>query len=131
MQLGDYIAMEPPRKRGTNVFWSGEQFMIRSETEGKPSSVQVQILSVDGTGNRVCTDYSTNLSKTGTKTTTGAEIWEGSLWDSSMINRWGRTKPEQLIFTFKAYYTGSMTKIAEATVIIDSDRDYWQLHRLW
>jgi hypothetical protein len=43
MALGDYMAMPAPRMRGTNVFWSGEKFILRAETEGEPERVDVRI----------------------------------------------------------------------------------------
>lgn len=131
MVLSDYIAMATPRKRGTNVFWSGEKFMLQSETEGKPWKVDVQILTVNAQGNRKSTGYLTEFSNTGRKTASGAELWEGNLWEKSMINKWGRKNPEQLIFIFTAYYSSGMTKVNEVLIIIDSRQDYWQLHRLW
>jgi len=131
MQLSDYLDLPTPRMRGTNLFWSGEKIMLLSETEGKPWKVDVQIQSVSEQGKRKSTGYSTELSNTGKKTTAGAEIWEGSLWDKGMINKWGRKTPEQLLFLFTAYYSGDTTKVHEVTIIVDSRQDYWQLHRLW
>lgn len=131
MQLGDYIAMSPPRLRGTNVFWSGEKFMLQSETEGKPSKVDAQIFSVSEQGIRKNTGYSTQLTNTGRKKPSGEELWEGVLWEKEMINRWGRRTPEQLLFVFTAYYADGKTKTNEVTILVDSRQDYWQLHRLW
>ncbi len=130
MQLSDYLAMPTPRLRGTNVFWSGEKFMLQSETEGKPSKVEVRILSVSEQGNQN-TGYAVELTNTGRKTASGAELWEGSLWENTMINRWGKRNPEQLRFVFTAYYAGGVTKIDEKMILVDSRQDYWQLHRLW
>ena len=48
-----------------------------------------------------------------------------------MINKWGRKAPEELIFRFRARYPENVTKTHSVSVIMDSDRDYWQLHRLW
>jgi hypothetical protein len=48
-----------------------------------------------------------------------------------MINKWGRKEPEELLFEFTAYYEGGTVRTSQVRVIIDSDRDYWQLHRLW
>ena len=131
LPLGDYVAMPAPRMRGTNVFWSGEKFLLRAETEGEPTSVTVQLLSAGPGGGLVNTGYSTTLINTRRKTSSGAEIWEGSLWNAAMINKWGRKAPEELTFRFTASYSGDVTKTHTATVIMDSDRDYWQLHRLW
>ncbi len=131
MLLRDYLALKTPRKRGTNVFWSGEKFMLQSETEGNPTKVTVRILTEDSKGDNINTDYSTQLTNTGSKTALGAEIWKGNLWENSMINKWGRKTPEALNFQFVANYTGGLTKTHTVSVIIDSERDYWQLHRLW
>ncbi len=131
MLLGDYTAMSLPRKRGTNVFWSGEKFMLRAETEGNPNCVQVQIFSRDAQGGLKNTGYSSELADTGKKTPGGAQLWEGSVWDPGMINKWGRHAPEELTFRFTAFYPEALTKTHTVTVIVDSERDYWQLHRLW
>lgn len=131
LQLSDYRALPAPRKRGTNVFWSGEKFMLRAETEGNPSKVEVQIMTLSDQGTAKSTGYFAELSSTGRKKGEGDEIWEGSLWDKSMINKWGRKAPEQLLFVFTASYSGGTSKTHEAVVIVDSQRDYWQLHRLW
>jgi hypothetical protein len=39
----------------------------------------------------------------------------------------GRKAPEQLLFVFTASYSGGKSKTHEAVVIVDSQRDYWQL----
>ena len=131
LQLNDYIAMSAPRMRGTNVFWSGEKFMLRAETEGESEQVSVEILSRDAQGGLKSTGYSAELADTGRKTSGGARLWEGSLWNAAMINKWGKKAPEELIFRFTAYYPGNVAKTHTVSVIMDSDRDYWQLHRLW
>jgi hypothetical protein len=118
----EYISMKTPRKRGTNVFWSGERFMLSAEVGGIPTKVSV---SIPGTG------YQTLLTSTGTKNAQGETIYRGELWDSTMLNRWGKNKPEQLTFRFTAEYEGGVEKIFEETVIVDSTMDYWLLHRLW
>jgi hypothetical protein len=131
LQLNDYIAMSTPRMRGTNVFWSGEKFMLRAETEGEPERVAVVILSRDAQGGLKSTGYSGELKNTGRKTSAGAGLWEGSLWNAAMINKWGRKAPEELVFRFTAHYPENVAKTHAVSVIMDSDRDYWQLHRLW
>jgi hypothetical protein len=128
--LCDYIALPTPRPRGTNVFWSGEKFILNAETEGSPSRVNVQIMDFDPQSGVCSTGYSTTLSKTGSGSG-GTERWQGSLWDRTMINKWGRKEPEELLFIFTAAYEGGMTKTHQVRVIIDSYHDYWQLHRLW
>jgi hypothetical protein len=127
----DYKSLPAPRKRGANVFWSGERFQLRAETEGDPVSVTVRILSKDTSGTLKATGYSTELTSTGKTTGSGGEVWKGSLWDAGMINQWGRNIPSELTFRFIANYAGGTTKEDSTTVIMDSDRDYWLLHRLW
>ena len=131
MSLDDYLAMPVPRMRGINVFWSGEKFILRAETEGEPEKVDVRIQTVNAQGVLANTGYIAELSDTGRKSTDGADIWEGSLWSDTMINKWGRQSPEPLYFLFTAYYAGGAVRTSEAMVIIDSRTDYWQLHRLW
>lgn len=101
-----------------------------TETEGKPSKIDVEIYSVSEQGVRKNTGYFTELTRTGSKTAAGAELWEGSLWENGMINRWGRRTPEQLLFVFTASYGGGATKVDEVMGLVDSRPDYWQLHRL-
>ena len=123
--------MKAPRKRGTNVFWSGEKFMLRAETEGSPARVTVKINTLDSQGQLRNTGYTADLTNTGKKTAAGAKLWDGALWENSMINKWGRKAPQMLIFVFTSYYSGNLTKEHTVNVIVDSYHDYWQLHRLW
>ncbi|NLM08532.1 MAG: hypothetical protein GX215_06355, partial [Clostridiales Family XIII bacterium] len=118
----EYIAMKAPRKRGTNVFWSGERFQLSAEVRGAPKRVSVEI---PGTG------YQTLLTSTGTKNSQGETVYQGELWDRTMLNRWGKNKPQQVTFRFIAEYEGGVEKTFEETVIVDSTTDYWLLHRLW
>lgn len=118
----EYIAMKAPRKRGTNVFWSGERFLLSAEVGGAPKRVSVEI---PGTG------YQTLLTSTGTKNSQGETVYQGELWDRTMLNRWGKNKPQQVTFRFIAEYEGGVEKTFEETVIVDSTTDYWLLHRLW
>lgn len=102
--------------RAYNVFWSGEKFMLSSVTEGKPTSVCVQILG---------TSYSTYLNPS------DLDNWDGSLWEESMINKWGRTSQVTLTFRFTAKYSNGKTLTDDVNIIIDSQDDYWVLHRLF
>jgi hypothetical protein len=131
IKLEDYLNHSVPRPRGTNVFWSGERFMLEAETEGNPSIVRVKIYSFTPQGAPVDTGYTTTLTKSGQKGKEGGDLWKGSLWDKGMINKWGRKTPQPLLFKFTAEYPAGKTKEDQATIIIDSQQDYWQLHRLW
>jgi hypothetical protein len=119
----EYFAMKVPRKRGTNVFWSGERFLLSAEVAGTPERVTVEIPEAAG--------YQTLLTATGTKNPQGETIYRGELWDKSMLNRWGKSKPRQITFRFTAEYEGGVEKIYEETVIVDNTTDFWLLHRLW
>jgi hypothetical protein len=112
-----------PRKRGTNVFWSGERFMLSADVAGKPIKVQCEILGFP--------QYKTDLESTGKKNSKNEEIYEGVLWDKTMINRFGKKGPVELDFRFTATYSGGVVKTYDEAVIVDSTMDYWLLHRLW
>jgi hypothetical protein len=118
-----YRDLAAPRARGLNVFWSGERFMLLAEAAGDPSRVVCQI--------RGHASYQTDMRDTGGKNAAGERIYDGSIWDSSMINKWGRSAPEELTFIFTAYYSGGDVKTHEVTVILDTREDYWQLHRYY
>lgn len=123
VSYSDYINMQPPRKRGVNVFWSGEKFLLSAEVVGDALSVSVNISGDDA--------YKTALRDTGRKNADGEAIYEGSLWSDTMMNKWGRNGPEELIFCFAADYGDGIIKTFNVPVIIDSTLDYWLLHRVW
>jgi len=117
MSLAQYLSYPEPRPRGKNVFWAGEELILTAAVGGSPTSVTAE---ADG--------YSVRLSSTGTKTETGDTIYKGSLWSTSMRNTWGKT-PEEVTVTFTAYYSNGEPKVDEAIIILDSDTEYWLLHR--
>lgn len=102
--------------RGYHVFWSGEKFVLHADTEGDSIGVNVEILD-EG--------YSTSLSSS------EANKWIGSLWDETMINKWGKEAPETLVFRFTAYYSTGLTKINDVSIIVDDRDSYWQYHQAW
>lgn len=116
----EYIKLKEPRTRGTNVFWSGEKFMLNAGVAGNPTKVTC---SINGTA------YATTMKNSGEKNTAGEFIYLGSIWDKSMIYKWGRKEPIELTFTFTAYYSAATTKKHEVRVIVDDMEDYWKLHR--
>jgi hypothetical protein len=103
------------------VFWSGERFMLEADVAGNPTRVTCQI---DGHP-----AYFTDMASTSVKNAAGEWIYEGSIWNKDMINKWGREEPVELTFTFTAHYAGGITKTDEARVIVDQHEDYWRLHR--
>jgi hypothetical protein len=116
-----YRAESAPRKRGTNVYWSGERFMLEAAVAGGPERVTCQI---DG-----YPSYIADLTRTGRMSADGDAIYGGSLWNGDMVNRWGRNAPVEIGFIFTAFYDGDVTKTYEETVIADTYEDYRQLHR--
>lgn len=118
----DYMALSLPRRRGTNVFWSGEKFMLRAAVAGSPIKV---------TCNMEGYSYSTSLKSTGTKNGDGEVIYTGSIWNEDMVYKWGFSKPELLTFTFTATYSGGTSKTHKETIIIDNMNPYWKLHRVY
>ncbi len=121
MLLRDYLALKTPRKRGTNVFWSGEKFILNAAVAGTPTKV---VCSINGYS------YSTTMKSTGKINSDNETIYSGTIWDEEMINQWGNKEPEPLTFTFTAYYS-SGTKTSTADIIVDNMVPYWQLHRLF
>ncbi|MEA4988826.1 MAG: hypothetical protein VB095_12280, partial [Anaerovorax sp.] len=119
----DYLKLKEPRKRGTNVFWSGEKFMLHADVAGSPTKVTCRIEGYPS--------YITTMKSTGKKNAQNETIYSGVIWDKTMINKWGRNSPKELSFIFTATYNGDITKIHTVTAIVDSKEDYWQLHRLF
>ncbi|PKM84456.1 MAG: hypothetical protein CVU86_07160 [Firmicutes bacterium HGW-Firmicutes-11] len=122
MSLTEYRGQPLPRLRGSNVFWSGERFLLSADVAGDPLSVEATIPSAG---------YRTLLTDTGRRNSEGERIFEGSLWDASMQRRWGQREPGEVVFTFTAEYRGGTSVSSEAAVIVDNSTDHWQLHRLW
>ena len=118
----EYLALSLPRKRGTNVFWAGERFMLKANVVGKPTKVTCQIKG---------TSYKTTLINTGKKNDKNETIYSGSLWNSSFNNKWGIKKPEELTFIFTSNYAGGIEKVSEVKVITDNLDQYWKLHRVY
>ncbi|MDR1571524.1 MAG: hypothetical protein LBS32_03265 [Clostridiales Family XIII bacterium] len=119
--FASYKAQPAPRKRGTNVFWSGERFMLSAAVRGEATGVTCQIQGYPG--------YSAAMTNTGAKNADGDWLYSGSLWAEDMVGKWGRAEPVELSFTFTAYYEGGVTRTHEARVIVDQSEDYWRLHR--
>lgn len=116
----EYLSLKLPRKRGTNVFWSGEKFMLNAAVAGTPTKVTC---SINGT------TYNTTMHSTGKKNNLGETIYIGTLWDDSMINKWGNKNPQELTFHFVAVYSGGTNKNNDVKVIVDNMNPYWRLHR--
>jgi len=102
----------PDSPRPYNVFFPGEKFILKAETNpgAQADRVEVEILG---------TPYSTTL------TNTMGDIWEGELWHEDMLYWNDRT----LTFRFTAYKAG-LQKTDDVVVYIIKD-EYWLQHRLF
>lgn len=127
----EYMGLKSPRRRGTNVFWSGEQFVLEAALEGTPTKVTAKIFTCDQRGKKIETGYQTALSDSGNTNAKGEQIWQGVLWKESMVHRWGGKQPTELVFVFTADYEGDVVRTHEVSIIVDHEQDYWQLHRVW
>ncbi|GEM_PF-2580164 len=123
MEFSEYVLQSDPKKRGTNVFWSGERFLLISDVEGEPSEVTCEIKG---------TDYLTVMSKTASEDGENGpvETFSGRLWSNEMKKRWSSDTATELIFIFTAYYDDGHEPLeCEVPVIVDDKYKYWDYHR--
>lgn len=100
--------------RPENTYFSGEKFMLRADAEGESPPSQITV-SIEGT------EYKTRLHfRNG--------HWEGSLFDPSMIGKWGLNGREKLTFSFYAVIDGVICEYIE-DVFVDDSQPYWLMHR--
>lgn len=119
--FASYSNESTPRKRGTNVFWAGEAFILNAEAAGNPIKVECQIKG---------TSYKTIMTNTGRKNALNEWLYKGELWHKDFLSNWGHKKPKEICFEFKAYYPGNIIKENEVSVIVDETDSYSKLHRL-
>lgn len=111
--------------RASNVFFDGEKFIIESEVETADPALTVEYIDVE----IIDTDYKTTL------TSVDSINWNGSIWDSSMVNKWGVNAPDILTFKFTVYYNktdiggNKLTSTNKVEVIVDDVIGYYELHR--
>jgi len=117
MTLEQYLVFSEPRPRGSNVFWAGEELILTATVGGSPTTVTAE---ADG--------YTVRLSNTGQKTADGKTIYKGTLWNQAMRSRWGKT-PEEIEVIFTSYYNNGDTKTHTVKILVDSNIEYWLLHR--
>jgi len=117
-----YCLLTKPRKRGKNVFWSEERFILRSAVSGEPVRVTAAIKG---------TSFAVDLKNSGKKDSEGNKVYSGELWNSAIKGKWGVLKPAQVTFVFTAYYSGGASKTDEATIIIDDTDSYWRVHKTY
>lgn len=117
--LNTYLNYSEPRPRGKNVFWAGEELILTAEVGGSPTSITAE-----------AGGYTARLINTGQKNQQGETIYKGTLWSSSMRTVWGKT-PEEVEVLFKAYYESGEPKEHRVKIVLDSNTEYWLLHRYW
>ena len=117
MTLEQYLVFSEPRPRGSNVFWAGEELILTATVGGSPTTVTAE---ADG--------YTVRLSNTGQKTADGKTIYKGTLWNQTMRSQWGKT-PEEIEVIFTSYYNNGDTKTHTVKILVDSNIEYWLLHR--
>lgn len=117
MTLEQYLNYEEPRPRGKNVFWAGEELILTANVGGSPTSVTAE-----------AGGYTVRLTNTGQKNDKGESVYKGTLWSADMRNEWGKS-PEEVEVTFKAYYGEGNVKEYTVEIILDSNVEYWILHR--
>ena len=117
MTLEQYLVFSEPRPRGSNVFWAGEELILTATVGGSPTTVTAE---ADG--------YTVRLSNTGQKTADGKTIYKGTLWNQTMRSQWGKT-PEEIEVIFTSYYNNGDTKTHAVKILVDSNIEYWLLHR--
>ncbi len=120
--LKDYTSQGQPPKRGANVFWPGEAFLLSAAVSGTPERVTC---SLQGTV------FKAALKNTGQKNQRGEALYEGQIWDRTFKNRFGLKKPEELTFLFEAWYSDRIKKTSICKVIVDNRDSYLKLHRMY
>ena len=116
-----YAFQSKPRKRGINVFWSEEKFMLQADISGKPYKVTCTLKD---------TGYASVLSPS-TVSDEGNVTYKGELWNGGIKGKWGSKTPAEAIFVFTAYYDGGVEKNFENSIIIDDTDSFWRVHKLY
>lgn len=107
--FSEYVKQK--KGRYNNVFWPGEKFIIKCETE-------------DINAEKICvlienTSFKTNIYKVSKNT------YKGYIYDEEMYYKWYGLEPTELCFIFSA--EGIVNR---KTIIIDGTEDYYLLHRV-
>ncbi|TDP59631.1 hypothetical protein [Aminicella lysinilytica] len=104
----------PENRRGSEVFWSGEKFILTAKVTSadRPSAVTAEI---EGTSYKAALVFE-------------GGVWKGELFNRSMIERWGRNGSEKLKFLFTTSADGK--QVTDRVEVFVDDRDnYWEMHR--
>ncbi|GKX30157.1 hypothetical protein SH1V18_26370 [Vallitalea longa] len=109
--------------RNIDTFWSGERFMLAADTTliNSKSSVKAQSVFVEILAQSTPINIYLNNDS--------SSKWSGELWNNDMIHKWGRNKPEELIFRFTVKYSNGHREQDDMTITIDDIDEYWRYHR--
>lgn len=129
--------------RGSNLFWPGEVFVLNAEIAGTPTIVTGEILGYKNeySGPK----YSEIMTSKGIKNSKGELLYEGEIWDKTMLKAWSKKDPIPLTFRFTAIYgayqigpggtieaeSGVTVKTHDVQVIVDDRESFLLLHRVW
>lgn len=100
--------------RPSELFWSGERFVLSADVSGESAPKEIKAV-IEGTG------YETVLHRED-------GVWRGSLFDETMLYKWGRSGREKVVFRFSADIGGIRCEDRQR-VYIDDRQPYWLLHR--
>ncbi len=111
-----------PRERFRNVFWAGEEFVLKAEAAKGVQAIKVHIENEEGKkSGEAENEYDVWMIRN------SSGEWEASLWHESMIGKGGRETPKQIYFVFTSYRNGEPGETSKVPIIIDNYRDYWDL----
>ncbi|HZK61410.1 MAG TPA: hypothetical protein VFC41_04990, partial [Anaerovoracaceae bacterium] len=134
---------DPETPRGSNLFWPGEVFVLNAEVAGTPTIVTGEILGYKNEYGGP--KYSEIMTSKGIKNNKGELIYEGKIWDKTMLKAWSKKDPIPLTFRLTAIYgayqighgstieaeAGVTVKTHDVQVIVDDRESYLLLHRVW
>jgi|GEM_PF-2724655 len=119
---------DPESPRGKEIFWPGEAFDLKAYVLGNPILVTAEIQGMEDSLGKPL--YRRVLQRKPGPGPGGETLYEGRLWESDMLNRWGRASLMPLTIRFVAWYEEDRAA-ALAGIILDN-REPWQaLHRVW
>ncbi len=139
----DYMERNTPRPRYSNVFWTGEKFMLEAEVLGKPKKVIAKLYE-NNDGKWKYAGIETGLENgiksgkgdkggtatRGSETDFATTVYKGQMWQRDFVHRWGLTKPEHLKVVFIADYGNNKLITDEVFIIVDGTLSSELLHRV-
>ena len=134
---------DPETPRGRNLFWPGEVFVLNAEVVGTPTIVTGEIIGYKNEYGGP--KYNVSMTSKGIKNNKGELIYEGKIWDKTMLKVWSKKDPIPLTFRFTAIYgaykiepggniepgPAATVKVHDVQVIVDDRESFLLLHRVW